>query len=385
MKILHCNWSGTLGGAENFAYQLAKNQKAVGHDVVIAYMTNRLTIGQQAIDSGIRIFECRMKNGYDFFHLSRCFRFIRKEKFDVIHNHNGSPFLNAIKFFLSSPVVVKHFHGGSVGNEKRESGSLPFWNRVSFSSVDHYIACSNHTKKVAMAKHELRDCRVSVLPDGIDLESFQPIKRRAASRKEFGLKDSEKIVGTVARLVPEKSIDKFIEAAKRVSIEVDNVKFLIVGDGKLRPVLEEKVVELDLQDKVVFVGARTDVADLLSTFDIFLLTSDREAFGITLLEAMAMGVPIVAFAVDGVPEVVNETCAILVNPGDIEMMSQEALDLFENKSRQRKLIQGGFERVKEFDIAKISKESTEIYRSLMGRIYKNKKLQSETRRQYCKK
>lgn len=365
MRIVHCNWSGTLGGAENFAYQLARAQKAAGHDVVIAYMTSRLTIGQQAIDSGIRIFECRMKNGYDFFHLGRCFRFIGKEKFDVIHNHNGSRSLNAIKFFLPGSVLINHFHATSFGNEKWEKSSTLFWNKLTSDLVDHYIANSDHTKNIIMEKYGLPHHRVSVLYNGIDLESFRPIKKTAAVRKEFGLKDSEKVVGTVARLVPPKGIDKFIEVAKRVSIEVDNVKFLIVGDGKLRPALEEKVVKLDLQDKIVFVGARTDVPDLLSIFDIFLLTSSWEAFGITLLETMTIGIPIIAFAVGGVPEVVNETCAILVNPGDIKMMSQETLNLFENKSKQKELIQGGLERVKEFDIAKISRECTEIYESLM--------------------
>jgi len=367
MRVVHCNWSGTLGGAENFAYQLARAQKAAGHDVSIAYMANRLPIGQQAIDSGMEIFECRMKNEYDFFGLVRYFQFIKKRKFDVIHNHNSSSFLNAVKLLLPSSILISHFHGGSrLGNRKWQKRGTSFWDKLSSGLVDHYVANSNHTKNLAIKEYGLPHHRISVLYNGIDLETLQPIRRMAAVRKEFGLKDSERTVGTVARLVPEKGIDKFIEVAKGVSTEVDNTKFLIVGDGELRPALEEKVTKLDLQDKIIFAGARTDVPDLLSIFDIFLLTSNWEAFGITLLETMTIGVPVVAFAVDGVPEVVNETCAILVNPGDIEMMTQETLDLFENKSRQMKLIQGGFERVKEFDIAKISRECTEIYKSLMG-------------------
>jgi glycosyltransferase involved in cell wall biosynthesis len=338
-------------------------------------MANRLLIGQRAQDSGIKIFECGMKNGYDFFHLVRYFQFIEKEKFNVIHNHTASRLLNAIKFFLPTSVLISHFHGGSLGNEKWEKSSLLFWDRFSSSLVDHYIACSNHTKKAVMEKCRLPDCRVSVLYDGIDLESFRPVKRKAAIRREFGLKDSEKIVGTVARLVPQKGIDKFIEVAKRVLMEVDNVKFLIVGNGKLRPMLEEKVIKLDLHDKVIFTGSRTDVPDLLSILDIFLLTSSWEPFGITLLEAMAVGVPIVAFAVDGVLEVVNETCTVLVSPGNIQMMSQETLNLFENKSKQKKLIQVGLERVKEFDIRKISRQFTEIYyKSLTEHGHKNKDL-----------
>ena len=375
MKILHCNWSGTLGGAENFAFQLAKAQKVAGHDVTIAYMADRLLIGQRAQDSGIKILECGMKNGYDFFRLVRYFQFMKKEKFNVIHNHTASRLSNAIKFFLPTSVLISHFHGGSLGNEKWEESNLLFWDRFSSGLVDRYIACSNHTKKVVMEKCRLPDCRVSVLYDGIDLESFRPVKKKAAIRREFGLKDSEKIVGTVARLVPQKGIDKFIEVAKRVLMEVDNVKFLIVGNGKLRPMLEEKVIKLDLHDKVIFTGSRTDVPDLLSVLDIFLLTSNWEPFGITLLEAMTVGVPIVAFAVDGVLEVVNETCAVLVSPGNIQMMSQETLNLFENKSKQKKLIQVGLERVKEFDIRKISRQSTEIYyESLTEHGYKNKDL-----------
>ncbi len=367
MKILHCNWSGEFGGSENFAYQLAKAQKAAGHDVIIAYMANRLIIGQRAIDSGIKIFQCGMKNGYDFFHLSGCFQFVRKEKFDVIHNHDGSPLLNLIKLFLPGSVLIKHFHGTTLGNEKWEKSSTLFWDKLSSGLIDHYITNSNHTKNIVMEKYGLPHYRISVLYNTIDLESFRPIRKRAAIRREFGLKDSEKVVGTVARLAPEKGIDKFIEVAEKALMKVDNIKFLIVGDGELRLILEEKVIKLDLQDKIIFTGARTDVPDLLSIFDMFLLTSNWESFGITLLEAMAIGVPIIAFAIDGVPEVVNETCAILVNPGNIKMMSQEVLNLFENESKQKKLIQGGLERVKKFDIAKISKEFTQIYKSLTER------------------
>lgn len=367
MRIVHCNWSGTLGGAENFAYQLARTQKEAGHDVSIAYMANRLVIGLQAIDSGIEIFEGGMKNEYDFFHLVRYFQFIKKRKFDVIHKHTSTPFLNAVKLPLPSSILISHFQGGSqLGNPEWQKHGTSFWARLSSGLVDHYVANSNHTKNLAMEKYGLPHHRVSVLHNGIDLETFRPIRRRAAVRKEFGLNDSERIVGTVARLVPQKGIDKFIEVAKKVSTEVDNIKFLIVGDGELRPALEEKVIKLDLQDKIIFTGARTDVPDLLSIFHIFLLTSNWEPFGITLLETMTIGIPIVAFAVDGVPEVVNETCAVLVNPGNIEMMSQETLNLFGNKSKQMKLIQGGLERVKEFDIAKISRECTEIYKSLIG-------------------
>lgn len=367
MKILHINWSGDIGGAENFAFQLARTQKADGHDVAICYMTNRSIIGQQVIELGIKIFECEMRNAIDFFNFYKCLKLIQSEKYDIIHNHNGSPFLNIAKFFSPCSILINHCHGTRFGNEKWESNSILFWNRLSSCLVDHYFANSGHTKKIIIDKYGLPDHRTSVLYNGIDLGSFQPTKKRITIRREFGLKNPEKVIGTVARLTPQKGIDKFIEVAKRVTRDVKNVKFLIVGDGELRSALEEQVVKLNLQDKVIFTGARTDVANLLSIFDIFLLTSNWEPFGITLLEAMAMGVPIIAFSVDAVPEVVNETCAVLVNPGDIKTMSQEVVNLLGNRLKQEKLIQSGFKRVKEFNIKRISKKSIDVYKRLLNK------------------
>lgn len=364
MKILHINWSGNLGGAENFAFQLAKAQKAYGYEVTIAYMVNRSIIGDQAIKSGINAFECNMKNGSDFINLGKCFNLIKKENFDVIHNHNGSPFLNLIRCISPRSILINHLHGTSLGNDRWVKKSILIWHKISSFLVDHYVANSNHTKKIVMNKYRLPDHRISVLYNGIALKIFRPTEMKTAIKKEFGVKDNDNIVGTVARLAPPKGIDKFIEVAKRVTEEIDNVKFFIVGEGELRPILERKVIKLNLQDKVIFTGARTDVPNLLSIFDIFLLTSNREAFGITLLEAMAIGVPIITFAVDGVKEVVNEHCAILIPPGDTESMAYHVLSLLRDKRKQRDLSKNGLIHVKKFNIETVSKKTIQIYQSL---------------------
>lgn len=365
LKILHVNWSGNLGGTENFAFQLAKTQKIAEHDITIAYMGKRSIIGQRAESTGIKTFECRMHSPVDFFNLSKCFRLVKKEKYDIIHNHNGSPFLNIAKFFSPGSILINHFHGTSLGNEKWENSKVLLWKRISSCLVDHFFANSNFTKNMIMKKYGYPKHKVSVVYNGIDLVNFHPNKEKIMIRKEFGLKDSKKVVGIVARLTPQKGIDKFIEVAKIMANEIEDVKFLVVGDGELRSQLETKANELNLEKKVIFTGARTDVPDLLSIFDIFLLTSNWEPFGITLLEAMAIGVPIVAFAVDGVKEVINDHCAILIPPGDTKSMAYQVLTLLRDKRKRRDLSKSGLIHVKKFNIEIASQKTIQIYKSLL--------------------
>jgi glycosyltransferase involved in cell wall biosynthesis len=369
MKILHVNWSGALGGAENFALRLAKSQRDAGHDITLMYMSKSYPIGKQAISSGINIIECNMKNGYDFANFAKFIHFIKKGKYDVIHNHNGAPILNLAKIFSHSSIFINHNHGTRFRNGKQRKLNILLWNKFTYNLFDHHIANSESTKKIILSNYQILANKMSVLYNGIQLDNFRPTRDKMSIKKEFGLSNTDKIVGIIARLVPAKGVDKFVEVAAQVTKVLINARFFVVGDGESRVELEEKVTKLNLRTKVVFTGARTDIANLLSIFDVFLLTSNWEAFGMVLLEAMAIGVPIVAFAVDAISEVVNNSCAILVNPGEIETMSQSVIDLLKNKSNQDKLIRAGFKRVKKFDIKWIAAKSIDIYKSLLRRKY----------------
>jgi glycosyltransferase involved in cell wall biosynthesis len=355
MKVLHINWSGKLGGAEKFALDLASQQKSA----TIAYMNKKLILGEKAKENGINVVEFNMGSGFDIINFIRYIFYIKHNKFDIIHDHNGTPLVRLSKIFCPESVFIQHIHGTKLGNEKWERTYVILWKRITNCLIDHYIANSNHTKRIAHKKEKIPLSRTSVIYNGIELSKFKKADTQSANRirKELGIKENEQVIGTVSNLVPAKGIDKFICIAK----EVKGAKFVIVGEGELRKELEHLVISLGLKDTVIFAGAREDVPAILSIFDLFLLTSNWEAFGITLIEAMAVGIPIIAFKIDGVSEVVDKGCGVLIPP-KIDEAVKYINFIRENSDITKKMIDSGLRLVNEkFDIRKIATEIENIY------------------------
>ncbi len=363
MKVLHINWSGDLGGAENLAYELARHQ-FVGASrrlaPTIAYMSRKSVLGNRAEQEGIKVVEFNMRSGFDIFNFKRYLSFIKQERFDIIHDHNGPPLVRLSKIWSPHSIFIQHIHGTKLGPEKWESSRVLLWKRVTAKLVDWYIANSQYTREIAMRKEKISENLISVIYNGINVDKFvgeSESSHLSNVRKELGIKPEEWVVGIVGNLVPAKGIDKFIQVAKRVN----NAKFVIVGEGALRNELEHLVETLNLNGKVIFTGARDDIPDILSVFDVFLFTSNWEAFGITLIEAMASGVPVVAFKVGGVAEVVPEGCGILIPPS-INKAVESIIFLRENPEIAKKMIDRAREWVMgEFNINRTAKRVENIY------------------------
>jgi len=365
MKILHLIWNGKLGGAEKFALDLANNQKKNDNVVCMGVMSRKLDIGILCDTMNIPVVEFMMSNGFDIISHICYLRFVSSYSPNVIHNHGSTPLAYFTKIHNRKVVFIDHIHGTTLGDDKWVKKRVLFTKRMADNFIDHYLVNSHYTRRIVLEKEKILPEKISVLYNGIDLTNFRPIRDKNSVRKEFGFHDSDKIVGTVGRLHPQKGIDRFIDVAKEVANLCQNVRFMIVGDGELRSTLESRVKELHLQDKIIFTGARFDIPDILSIFDLFLLTSNWEPFGIVLLEAMAVGVPVIAFAVGGVSEVVDHTCAILVSPGDVKTMSHEVITLLREKTRRDDLIRNGLVRVRRFDIKRISKCISRLYASFV--------------------
>ena len=164
--------------------------------------------------------------------------------------------------------------------------------------------------------------KIRIIHNGVDPDDFQwTDDRRAVSN--LGIGESDKVVGILAAFRPEKDHDTFLRAARLVADRIAQTKFLIVGDGPMRPEIERLIRELDLDDCVVLTGSRSDVPDVLRAFDVFVLSSYTvECFPMALLEAMAAGRPAVCTAVGGVPEMIEEAVTgYLVPPRDPDALA----------------------------------------------------------------
>jgi glycosyltransferase involved in cell wall biosynthesis len=221
----------------------------------------------------------------------------------------------------------------------------------------------------SMERHLGSRVSVSVVRNGIELDRPPPARERLAElRRRFGLPEGAPVVGTVAVLRAQKRLDLWLEAALRVLAAKPEVHFLIVGDGPLRQDLETAAERLGIVKTVHFAGLQEDVQPYLALFDLFLMSSEFEGLPLALLEAMAAGVPVVATAVGGVPEVVEDGLdGVLVPAGDPQALAAAVLALLTDPPRRARLSEAGRRRVeRDFGVARMARELEMIYREVLG-------------------
>lgn len=173
------------------------------------------------------------------------------------------------------------------------------------------------------------------------------------------------VVGTLAGLRKQKALDKMILAFHKFHQKVPNSVLVIAGEGEERNKLEALVKELGLDDAVDFLGFRNDSANVLSGLDVFTLSSEYEGLPISMLEAMAMKIPVVVTAVGGIPEVIHSgENGVLCEYDDITALSEGIYALYQDKNYRRKLSENGYRTIENyFDYHSMARSYLEIYRS----------------------
>jgi glycosyltransferase involved in cell wall biosynthesis len=179
-----------------------------------------------------------------------------------------------------------------------------------------------------------------VLPDSIDVGRFEQLDRRAARshiRHELGLGEFETVIGTICRLEPVKNLPVLIEAVAGLP-----ARLVIVGEGSERARLAGLIAAKGLAGQVLLTGRRGDVPELLAAFDLFVLASHSETFGIVVAEALLMGTPVVATSVGGIPDITGEGAyAQLVPPGDPQALAEALRAVIEQPGLLRVKAQAG--------------------------------------------
>lgn len=158
--------------------------------------------------------------------------------------------------------------------------------------------------------------RTDVIPSGVDTDRFRPGCDRRAAKAELGLRPESIVIGTVGRLEPRKGTDTLLAAVAALRAADADITLVVVGDGPLRVALAREAGERGIAERVRFLGDRADVAEVLAALDVFVLPSRTEGMSNALLEAMAMGLPVVATAVGGTPEVIDDGRSGYLVPAD---------------------------------------------------------------------
>jgi glycosyltransferase involved in cell wall biosynthesis len=261
-------------------------------------------IGEELIAEGVPVVAFNRKPGLDWPLVGRMASRMRADRIEIVHAHQYTPFFYSSLAAVRSgqrPRVIFTEHG-------RHYPDVVSWkrrltNRIFFSRLaDETTAVCQFSADALVANEGFARKPVRVIPNGIDVSRYDAVTDKAAVRVALGLEPGRRYVTIVARFHPVKDHATLIRAFGRLAPRHDDVDLLLVGDGPLRPDIERQIASLGLADRIRLVGVQANVPDWLRASDVFVLCSVSEAASVTLLEAMACGLPVVVSAVGGNPE-----------------------------------------------------------------------------------
>lgn len=367
IRILHFIETGGLGGAETAAVDLAVGLSKDRFESDLASLHGGAWLEDRAKQVGIPFHVISSGGSFDWRLIGGLIGLMRKGKFDLLQTHlMDSNFYGSVAGFLGRFPVVAVEHGDAHHPGKTDIRKLK--PKTIARLADEWVAVSKFTKDALVKRFNVPEKKVRVIPNGIRTSIFDK-KTGNLTHEDLGLPEGSFVVGAVGSLYPVKGHRYLIEAVARVSEKHPNVHLVIAGDGKEKDGLIELSRNLGISDKVHLPGRRSDVPDLLKLFDVFVLPSESEAHPLSLCEAMASGLPVVASNVGGVPEVIeNRKTGILTGVGDVEALAKAVSELIESSELRGRLGNQAVERIREeYSMERMLERYSRLYTDVLER------------------
>lgn len=361
--LIFCT-SRSWGGMEIMALENAKQLQKHGFNTAIVCAENT-PLYKNSINSGIKVFY-GFKNTNKLSSIKKFAGLIKNNNIKVIHSHFSNDLwiiVPALKLSKckASLYLTKHLASGVVKKD--------ILHKFLYKRVDKIFAISGFIRKNVIATCPVPAEKVVLLPNGIDLNVFTgSLYNGKKFRDEFNIPPGKIVISLVGRITPGKGHKEFIEAVSIINREEpDKTVFVITGSSaKGEEKFEEEIKQLakvNNTGNIIFTGYRSDVADILAGTDILAFPSHEESFGITLLEAMAMEVPVIAGSNAGVTDIIpSEEFGLLIPTKNSNALAGAMMKLINNAELRKKLALNGKKRIIEnFDIEKIMKDLEKYY------------------------
>jgi glycosyltransferase involved in cell wall biosynthesis len=366
VNILFIITANTYGGAEHSVYKIAKHIDRKRFRPAIACLGNDKFFIERVQKSGIRLFPLNAGRGLDVSVLLKLYAILKKERIDILHSE-----LFRADFYgrLAAKLAGTRIIVSKIQNiEKfRESILLNWIDRLTARYANKIMCVSDSVREHAIQKIQLPRHRFVTIHNFVNIEEYRRTddseRKRLEYRRALGIKDKNLLVGTVGRLAPQKAQADFLKAACMILKETPSVRFIVVGEGCLREELGALAEALGLAANIHFVGFQKNISVVLSAMDIFVLSSRWEGLPLTVCEAMASYLPVVATKVGGVPELVqNGKTGILVDAGNVNQLSESIQRLILDEKQRVRFGQEGRVRVeKEFSMSKALERMQTVY------------------------
>jgi len=359
------------GGAQNQVVSLANNLGKERFNVTICVDSGfRGDLYNEADKENVGIINLSFPGGkrytiLRFLHLAKLVYILRKEKVCIVHTH-GYHFgvWGRIGAFLARvPVIVSSEHGKTLWKNRRQILFEKLANRF----TDMRIAVSEDIRQLRIQNEDTPPNKIITLQNGVDTKRFGNVCKEAM-RKKLGIIQFDYVIGTVANLFEAKAYHVLIDALSLVNSKGINFVSLCVGEGRLREELEQRALEKKLKDRILFLGSRSDIPELLGAMDVFVISSIREGLPVSMLEAMAAKVPVVATSVGGIPEVIRVgENGLLVPPNDSKKLAEKISFVLNEPEYGKRLADAAYQDIlKKFSIQHVTKEIERIYLELFN-------------------
>lgn len=341
MFSLHIDTARTWRGGQNQVLVTVLGLRSLGHrTVLVAHAGGEL---RQRAAEGMELIPLAPRTEMDLGAAWRLSRIIKELKPEIIHAHDPHGVaMAALALSMSTQLVKPPLVASRRVDFRLKGNSLSRWK---YRQVDCFICASEAIREMLLADG-IPAARALTVHEGIDLAHVAAAPP-ARLHEELWLPHHAPIVGNVAALVPHKGQKHLIDAAALVVRQVPDARFVIAGEGELRPSLERQIKEHHLEKHVFLTGFRPDALSLHKAFDIFVMSSVTEGLGTSLLDAMASGKPVVATRAGGIPEVVADgETGILVPIRDPAGMAAALVRLLTDEPLRRNMGEAGLARAR---------------------------------------
>jgi glycosyltransferase involved in cell wall biosynthesis len=365
VRIAHFDTGRTWRGGQAQALHLLRGLARRGHTCLL--LAPRGPLLERAAETGAATVPWRPLGEWDALAVVRAASALRRFHPDVAHCHSAHAHaLGVLAARLAGvpAVVVSRRVDFAVATHPAS--------RLKYAGpVDRYLCISRGVIEV-MRRAGIPDARLALVPSGVELPE-RAAGPRAGSRPDLrallGIAGDTPVFGTVAALAPHKDHANLLRAAARVVRQRADAHFAWIGEGECRPALERARRSLGLETHVHLMGFREDALELLAQFDVFALSSYLEGLCTSLLDAQALGIPIVATAVGGIPDIVEPgRTGRLVPSGDPQALARTLLEAIEHPEESRRMAERARETVRAFTVDRMVERTIEEYEAvLVGR------------------
>ena len=368
INILHIYQNSKIGGVQQ---QLLSLLKAYNRDVfnpIFCCLGPKDAISEEIEKVGVEIIALS-RSRYHRFSLAivrDLYRLMKQKNIHIVrtHRYRANLYGRLAAWLSGVSVTIISLHDNYNKDMRLERRIA---NKILSKFTDKMIAVSESIKRDIIKYDGIYPSKILVIPNGIDTERFKPEGIFADLRKEFSIQERDTVIGFIGRIVPAKGLEYLIDAFSYLKEDFKNIKLLIIGEGNLVERLREQAKEKKLDDSIIFPGGRRDIPDILACINIFVMPSIAEGLPNALLEAMAMGKPIVATMIGGIPEVIkNGFNGLLVPPRDPASLATAIKELIGNGQLSARMGQAARDLVmNKYSIRETAQKWESLYLSIL--------------------